>query len=82
VGTSKLDDATLKLLQDHVAAAGARLGLPVTMSTSDDNTDVEVQIVTQCGGEEFSFTYAHPYSSHLDAVRFIDRMLDRVSADP
>jgi hypothetical protein len=71
----------VKLTPSEVDAA-ARLGLQVTMNTGDDKTDVEVQIVTQCGGEEFSFNYAHLYSSHDDAVRLIDRMLDRVSAAP
>jgi hypothetical protein len=81
-GTSKLDDATLTLLQDYAAAAAARLGLQVAVSTSDRKGHVEVQIIRQWGGEEISFSYAHPYSSHVDAARFIDRMLGRVSRDP
>jgi hypothetical protein len=81
-GTSKLDDATLTLLQDYAAAAAARLGLQVAVSTSSGKGDVEVQIIRQWGGEELSFSYAHPYSFQVDAARFIDRMLGRVSRDP
>jgi len=81
-GTPKLDDATVKLLQDYAAAAAARLGLQVAVSARDGKRDVEVQIIRQWGGEEISFSYAHPYSSHVDAARFIDRMLGRVSRDP
>jgi hypothetical protein len=80
-GTSELDDSTLKLLQEHAAAAAARLGLQVTIRTRDHKTAVEVQIITQCGGEKIYFSYSHRYSSPDDAVRFIDCMLGRVSRD-
>jgi hypothetical protein len=82
VGTSELEDATVKLLQDYAAAAGERLGLQVTVRTGNGNRSVEVQILAQSGGEKVSFNYGHRYSSHDDAVRFIDQMLSRVTRDP
>jgi hypothetical protein len=69
-----VDDATLKLLQDYAAGAAERLGLQASVSASNGRA-MSVSISKQSAVVRHSFYYSHVYSSHEDAVRFIDRML-------
>ena len=69
-----VDDATLRLLQDYAASAAERLGLQASVSASDGRA-MEVTITKQSALVRHSFYHSHAYSSHQDAVRFIDRML-------
>ena len=81
MAAARLDDATLKLLQDYAAIAAERLGLQVTVSV-DDRSYIAINILRESGGERRSFNHAHPYSTHDDAVQFISRMLGQASKAP
>jgi hypothetical protein len=73
-----VDEATLKLLQDYAASAAERLGLQASVSACNGKA-MMVTITVPSAGERHLSYHPHPYSSHEDAVRFIDRMIREAS---
>jgi hypothetical protein len=71
----RVDDATLKLLQDYAVTAAERLGLHGSLSASDRRV-VALTIVRKSDGHRYRIYRSHPYSTRDDAVQFIDRMLE------
>jgi hypothetical protein len=75
---ARLDDATLRLLQDYAVAAGERLGLQRSLSVNDRRA-MALIIVRKSAGHRSRIYYSHPYSTHDDAVQFIAHMLEEAS---
>jgi hypothetical protein len=69
----RVDAATLKLLQDYAVTAAERLGLYGILNASDGRV-VALTIARKSDGQQRR-TYSHLYSTHDNAVQFIDRML-------
>jgi hypothetical protein len=74
-----VDDATLKLLQDYTVTASERLGLHGSLNASNRRVLSLTLVKKSDGQQRWLYSHSHPYSTHDDAVQFIDRTLEEAN---